>query len=142
MKGVMSYCCQNSYLYGFQTNPFLVSCFQITRPVGVRISRAGPIVVAHNSLLLCELTAAAASSPHYRRVEWPGSRSKRRKVKTSKSRNVEPARSRRAGVENSKWRPGESSAKGAWRRARGRSRYQEASPATCLHPFSTPLVVR
>ena len=55
--------------------PAFGSCFQITRPVGVRISRAGPIVVGHNSLLLCELTATAASGPHYRRAEWPVSTS-------------------------------------------------------------------
>jgi len=37
--------------------------------------RARHIVVGHNSLHLCELTATAASGPHCRRAEWPVSTS-------------------------------------------------------------------
>jgi hypothetical protein len=37
--------------------------------------RARDIVVGHNRLLPCELTATAASGPHYRRAEWPVSTS-------------------------------------------------------------------
>ena len=37
--------------------------------------RARDIVVGHNSLLRCELTATTPSGPHYRRAEWPVSTS-------------------------------------------------------------------
>lgn len=39
------------------------------------VVRARDMVVAHNSLLQCELTATAAAGPHYRRAEWPVSTS-------------------------------------------------------------------
>ncbi len=40
----------------FPDKPALGPCFQIARPVGVRLSRTGPLVVGHNRSLLCELT--------------------------------------------------------------------------------------